>query len=123
MERLSEAAAAWGIDSDYVDARGRRQILAPDALALIVDAVAAHATPPRRGLLPPTIVLRHRRALRLDLPDLPHGRPVRWTVHKADKPFVGGDAEAQAFRLPDDLPIGTYRLRLTIPSEQGETRE
>lgn len=123
MDRLSEVAALWGIESDYYDARGHRRILPPEALARIVEAVAAHAPPPQRRLLPPTIVLRRGRPSQLDLPDLPHGAVVRWTVLAADKPVTSGQCEARAFRLPDELAVGTYRLRLTIPADQGETSD
>src|SRR5580704_16342560 len=102
MDRLSEVAALWGIESDYFDARGHRQILEPEALARIVEAVAAHATPPQRRLLPPTIILRQGRPSQLDLPELPHGAPVRWTVLAADQPVTSGQCETTAFRLPDD---------------------
>jgi 4-alpha-glucanotransferase len=120
MDRLSEVAALWGIESDYVDARGHRQILEPDALARIVEAVAAHATPPRRRLLPATIILRKGRPSQLDLPGLPHGALARWTVLAGDQPVTRGQFDATAFRLPDDLAVGTYRLRLAVPSDQGE---
>jgi 4-alpha-glucanotransferase len=121
MDRRSEVAALWGIDSDYVDARGHRQILEPEALARIVEAVATHAIPPQRRWLAPTIILRQGRPSRLDLPHLPHGAIVRWTVLAADRPVA--DRESAALRLPDDLPIGTYRLRLAVASDQGEASE
>src|SRR3984893_3055815 len=120
MDRLSEVAALWGIESDYFDARGHRQILEPDALARIVEAVAAHVEPPQGRLLPATIILRQGRPSQLDLPDLPHGVVARWTVLAADRPVTTGQFDTTAFRLPDDLPVGTYRLRLAVPSEQGE---
>ncbi|MGP0093597.1 MAG: 4-alpha-glucanotransferase [Xanthobacteraceae bacterium] len=123
MDRLSEVAALWGIESDYYDARGHRRILEPEALARIVEAVAAHATPPQRRLLPPTIVLRKGRPSKLDLPDLPQGSIVRWTVLAAGKPVTSGQFEVAAFRLPDDLAVGMYRLRFNIVSNQGETND
>src|ERR1700674_811064 len=120
MDRLSEVAALWGIESDYVDARGHRQILEPEALARIVEAVAADATLPQRRLLPPTIILRQGRPSQLDLPDLPHGVVVRWTLFAADRPVASGQCDTSAFRLPDDIAVGTYRLRLAVPSDQGK---
>jgi 4-alpha-glucanotransferase len=56
MSSLAELAARWGIESEYVDAFGQRQVVAPDALERILVAVGAwppdtadseaHAAPP-----------------------------------------------------------------------------
>src|SRR5438105_7599054 len=105
MDRLSELAAQWGIDSDYVDARGERRIADPEALAKIVDAVAADRVPPPERLLPATIIVRQGRPAQLDLPSLAHGVAVRWEILAADEPVAGGQLEATALRLPDDLAI------------------
>ena len=111
MDRTAERAAQWGIDSEYVDARGQPQKVDLEGLAKIVDAVAAdHAAPPRRWL-PATVFIRQIREPRIFLTGLPPAG-LRWVLLSVVGGVASGAVEEQNLRLPHDLPLGTYRLRL-----------
>src|SRR3954451_11624765 len=45
MESMSEQAARWGIEPDYLDAFGRRQSSDPDAVARLVDILSKDPAP------------------------------------------------------------------------------
>ena len=111
MDRTVERAAQWGIDSEYVDARGQPQKVDPEGLAKIVDAVAADQVAPQRRWLPATVFIRQNREPRIFLTGSPPAG-LRWEILSDDGRVASGAVEEQNLRLPHDLPLGTYRLRL-----------
>lgn len=107
MDRVSELAAQWGVDSNYIDAHGRPQTVAPEALSRIVSALAeSHAPAPRA--LPTTFVIRQNRNHRLGLPAELDGAEWR-LLHNHDE-RARGHVVQDGIELPHDLPAGCYDL-------------
>jgi 4-alpha-glucanotransferase len=120
MDQISERAARWGIATEYDDGLGRRRIVEPHVLALILDNIGASGEPARR-MLPQIAVVREGSDRRLRL-DLPAGGRVRWDV-SADKLVAAGESTQPAVALPEDVPTGCFRLRVTATSPDGERDE
>src|SRR5262249_4740633 len=118
MNDISDLAAQWGVASDYYDAFGRRKTVEPDVLAHIVDAVSSGRPHPAR-LLPETVVLRHGRGDRIPIAGGESGVSVTWEVACDDRIVARGDGGV----IAPDVPIGTYRLRITARTHDGEIRE
>jgi 4-alpha-glucanotransferase len=108
-DQVSERAARWGIEAQYRDAQGLQRTADPEGLARVMAVVGAGNRPPRR-LLPLTVIVRCGHRLRLRLKTA--GRtPVRWEIFSNAK-IAGGESASAAIELLDDLPIGTYRLKV-----------
>jgi 4-alpha-glucanotransferase len=123
MEPVAELAAQWGVDCDYFDARGQRQVVDPESLARIVAAVADRRDPPRPRLLPPCVVVRRGGDSSIDLPGLqPCGR-VRWEIVTPEETVASGISDTPPLRLPASLPIGTYDLNVAVATTTGEVSE
>src|SRR4051812_45598167 len=121
MDPLAERAAQWGVDREYRDARGELRTSPPDALAKILDALgSADASPD--SALPSTFILRRGRPLQPSMPDLPPDTVIGWRISSGTGPLAGGAAAPAEFALPDDLPLGTYQLRLTVASGGRQTQ-
>lgn len=114
MEHLADRAARWGVETDYVDAAGRRQIVPDEALRTVLDALSTSGPPPEPGLLPRTIVVRKGHPARLDLARRPAHAPVRWRVMADTTVIAQGGSPVRDCCLPSDLPVGTFRLEVTI---------
>lgn len=110
MDRLSELAAQWGVDRDYVDAFGKPQSVAPEALSRIVTALAGDRAPLARAL-PSTFVVRQGRDPRLALPAEFSG--AGWRVVQDGDVLAQGRADAGTMALPAGLPVGSFRLVLS----------
>lgn len=109
MDRLSELAAQWGVDSNYIDALGRPQTVAPEALSRIVSALEeSHASPVRA--LPASFVIRQNRDHRLFPPAQFGG--WEWGLLQDDAERARGHVHEGRIDLPHDLPVGCYRLRV-----------
>src|SRR5262249_41182907 len=90
----------------------------PDVLAHIVDAVSSGRPHPAR-LLPETVVLRHGRGDRIPIAGRESGVSLTWEVACDDRIVARGDGGV----IAPDVPIGTYRLRITARTQDGEIRE
>jgi 4-alpha-glucanotransferase len=123
MEAIAERAAQWGIDTEYTDALGNQKVVDPDALAKIVEAVAADRDPPKPGTVPPVVVVRSGRDARLDVSAVSKPFVIRWDITADGATVAGGSCHAEPCRLPDSLPFGTYRLRLQVSSPAGDRSE
>src|SRR3954447_3132904 len=111
MDRTAELAAQWGVDSEYVDARGQPQRVDTHGLSKIVEAVSSGHAPSPRRLLPSAVVLRQNREPRVFLIDAPP-QGLRWEVLGEGSRLAAGEVGGQDLWLPHDLPFGSYRLRL-----------
>jgi 4-alpha-glucanotransferase len=119
MDSLIERAARWGIETEYADAFGQRQAVAPAALERILGVLGA--TPPNGGILPPAIVMRRGQAPSLDLSRLEPDAAVRWEVVHDDVIVAHGEGLARDCRLPDTLSPGTYSLRIRAGTKNDAT--
>ena len=121
MDRIEERAARWGIESRYHDAFGRLREVEPEALSRLVELLARNGEPAQRRL-PRTVVVRTNREALLPL-DVPHGTRVTWTVTwtiAGKETIAQGEGEAPAVRLPADLPMGSFTLRVDFGGESEE---
>jgi 4-alpha-glucanotransferase len=126
--RLSRRAARLGIETQYRDAQGRQQMADPLGLARVIAALAGSKQPVRR-LLPATVIVRGERDLRLRLKT--GGRTtVRWEIRPAangsdapDATIAAGTAVASVIAFPADLPLGSYRLKVSAQSAGKERIE
>jgi 4-alpha-glucanotransferase len=124
VEQIYKRAARLGIETQFRDAQGLQQVAHPEALARVIAALAGGNQLTRR-LLPRTVVVRHGQGLRLSLSTDPRTE-VRWEIFPeanfstADlsdanlsiATIATGTSNAASLVLPDDLPLGTYGLRV-----------
>ena len=112
MDRIFERAASWGIETQYQDGFGRLRTVEPDVLSRLLDAIAPDGELAAR-MLPRTIVIRaqHDRTVRLAAAE---GLALRWEIFSEQK-IAEGRGISPLLMLPQELPIGIFRLRVTIP--------
>jgi 4-alpha-glucanotransferase len=123
MDSLAELAAEWGIEPSYVDGQGLLRTVDRDTLRAIVAVVSSGQRPPKPARLPPIVVLRRGRAAALALPDAGSSAGADWTVAAGDKRIAPGTADPGGWHLPEDLPIGTFRLDVDVKSLAGQANE
>jgi len=120
MTNVADLAAQWGVASEYFDAFGNLRHVNPGVLARIVDAISG-GQPAIPRLLPTTVVVRRNRTAHVNLHHQdPHCR-IEWEVVADGEVAASGSGQSAGFVLPD-LPIGTYRLRVTA-TWPGSRRE
>jgi 4-alpha-glucanotransferase len=113
---MSERAVRLGIETDYLDAFGRRRSSDPDAIARIMDILSQNGER-SPDILPQSMVIRDRRDRRLKL-DLPAQHEIAWSIAGPQR-AISGASVSPFLDLPNELPVGTYRLRATIRSPSG----
>jgi 4-alpha-glucanotransferase len=116
MESMSERAVRWGIETQYLDAFGKRRSSDPDAIASMVDMLSQNDGR-SSGILPQTLIVRDRPGRRVQI-DLPPQHEIAWSVTSAQHAINGASA-VPFLDLPNELSVGTYRLRATIKSSTG----
>jgi 4-alpha-glucanotransferase len=121
MTGISERAAQWGIETEYWDAYGRRCIVGPEVVERLVEVLSVAGDEAAR-IAPKTIVLRqgssHSR-LALNAPD--HST-IRWQI-SLDQGTISGEGVSPSIALPDNLPVGTFRLHIALTSAEGTQAE
>src|SRR3954471_23055052 len=120
MDSMSERAVQathWGIETEYQDAFGRRRSADPEALARIIEILSQTGKPPK-GMLPSTCVIRdgHERRLQLELAP---NHVIAWSMFSDGHVLTGANASS-FIEIPNELPVGAYRLRATIRSPGGD---
>jgi 4-alpha-glucanotransferase len=121
MDSLAERAARRGVDREYTDARGEIRSAPPEALEKILDALG-NGRAGQKTTLPSTLIMRRARGLRLSFPDLTPDTVIGWRITSGGRPLAAGSSEPPDFTLPDDLPLGTHRLRLTVAASGRQTQ-
>jgi 4-alpha-glucanotransferase len=120
MDRIYADAAQWGIETQYRDAYGHMRAVGSDTLKRLAGMLAGDREPAPR-LVAQTVVLRRGREKPLPVNAPPNAR-IRWEI-VAEERLAQGEAVASDVTLPHDLPLGTYRLRLTAALPDGERQE
>lgn len=118
LDTIDERAALWGIDTQFEDGFGEQRRAKPEVVARLLRALAVGGEPGRR-MLPRTVVLRRggRNAVRIEAPA---GLALRWEV-LADRTVATGSGSSPDLILPENLPIGLLRLRVTpVPGSLTE---
>ncbi|RED30549.1 4-alpha-glucanotransferase [Rhodopseudomonas thermotolerans] len=114
---LFTRAAELGIQTEFYDGQGHRHITPPEALALITEAMPQ---PAERRLLDRIVVIRRGETCRSEL-GVQAALPVRWRIIGEAATLADGVADERSLTWPQDLPPGSYRLRLSDAS--GHTEE
>jgi 4-alpha-glucanotransferase len=109
-------ASDRGIQTEFVDGQGRRRVTDAAALKIILDALPEHV--PHRLIHGP-VVLRSGQASQSELSPAA-ALPVGWEIAAGPTIIAEGKARQPVISWPDDLPQGSYRLRLTDASSCGE---
>jgi len=117
MDRIDERAAQWGIETNYHDAFGRLREVAPEVLSRFVQLLSGNGEPAQRRV-PSTVVVRSNREALLSLQALP-GTRVTWTI-EGKETIAQGVGEAPVVRLPIELPVGSFTLRIGFGDEREE---
>jgi 4-alpha-glucanotransferase len=119
MDDIIEQTLRRGIETEYVDAGGRRRVVSPLTLLRLVEAIPADRQA-RSRIFAPTIVARRGREVRLK----PSGRwqgSIRWEVFTSEG-IVVGEGATPGVALPGDLPLGRFDLRISFadPTKESE---
>ena len=80
MDALAERAAAWGVDPEFVDARGVLRHVDAETIRRVIDVVSAGEARPSPRLLPLAIVARRGRTEPIAFRELPSDAAFRWTA-------------------------------------------
>ncbi len=115
MDLLTKARE-FGIQTEFVDAQGHHRTTDAAALQVVLDALATQ--PPRR-LLKSAVAVRAGQQSITELGDLA-ALPIKWEVRSGKKTVAKGEAASRSIHWPSDLPVGSYRLRLTDSSSIRE---
>jgi 4-alpha-glucanotransferase len=118
MDDLLERARRAGIETQYWDAFGRLRHVAPAVLSRIVDVLGAGD---KRRILPHTIVIRGQAPHEIRLIST-QGLPFHWEI-LSDQKIAEGEANSPVVALPPALPIGIFRLRVTVSAPPGHVSE
>src|ERR1700694_2040575 len=113
---LFTKAKNLGIQTEFLDGQGHRHVTHADALKIILDALPVRA--PHR-FLQQGVVVRSGRPARTELS---HAAtfPVRWKIVAGLKVIAQGESHDRVIVWPSDVPVGSYRLRLTDASSSTE---
>ena len=113
---LFEKAKNLGILTEFIDGQGVSHITAETALKMIVDAFPARA--PSR-FIEDAVVIRSGQPARSELAEAAK-LPLRWKIDAGAGVIGDGETDGRTIVWPLDLPVGTYRLRLTDASKATE---
>ena len=120
MDSIFERAALWGIETQYRDGFGRLRTVEPDVLARLLDTIVPKGEFAAR-MLPRTIVLRAPcdGSVRVAAAA---GLALRWQIF-SDELIAEGNDVSPLLMLPQQLPIGTFRLRVAAATPAGQLIE
>src|SRR5262249_46694347 len=120
MDRMLERAAVWGIETEYWDGCGRLRVVEPAALSRLLGALEREPEFGQR-MLPRVVVIRagHDRSLQLAAAE---GLPLRWEIFSQQK-IAEGKATSPVLTIPPELPVGTFRLRVTVADSAAQRSE
>src|ERR1700730_12169185 len=118
MDDLAKRATEWGIEPEYIDARGERRTVELAALRRILAAIAGNREPPQHHLLPRTLVIR--RGSEFSLPfKPPEGARVHWRViGRTNVVLEGGDS---SWRPLSELPVASFDFTVSIDPPAAES--
>ena len=106
---LFAKAKELGIQTEFLDGRGRRHVTDAAALKIILDALPA---PVPYRLLTGPVVIRSGQPARTKL-KAAAALPLRWKIAAGPKVIAEGTTRQPVIAWPPGLPEGSYRLHLT----------
>src|SRR5271169_1994996 len=113
---LFTRAKELGIQTEFVDGRGHRNVTDAAALKIILDALPERV--PYR-FLGEAVVIRSGEPSRTAL-DQAASLPTHWMIVAGQRIIAKGEAPERTIVWPADLPEGSYRLYLTDASSSSE---
>jgi 4-alpha-glucanotransferase len=113
---LSAQARDLGILTEFFDGQGHRHVTDEIALKIIVDAFPVRI--PYRFVEGP-VVIRSGRATRTRLSEAVR-LPLRWEISSGPKVAARGESDQNIIVWPQDLPVGSYRLKFTDATSVNE---
>jgi 4-alpha-glucanotransferase len=113
---LSAQARDLGILTEFFDGQGHRHVTDEIALKIIVDAFPVRI--PYRFVEGP-VVIRSGRATRTRLSEAVR-LPLRWEIRSGPKVAARGESDQNIIVWPQDLPVGSYRLKFTDATSVDE---
>ncbi|HWX62640.1 4-alpha-glucanotransferase [Bradyrhizobium sp.] len=113
---LSAQARDLGILTEFFDGQGHRHVTDEIALKIIVDAFPVRI--PYRFVEGP-VVIRSGRATRTRLSEAVR-LPLRWEISSGPKVAARGESDQNIIVWPQDLPVGSYRLKFTDATSVDE---
>jgi 4-alpha-glucanotransferase len=118
MDRILERAALLGIETQFRDGFGRLRSVEPEVLSQLIGVVAAGHERSAR-VLPRMIVVRgdeHAPGVHVAVPD---GLALRWEI-LAEQRIAEGSAISPRLALPQELPVGLFRLHVAAANGLDE---
>ena len=113
---LSAQARDLGILTEFFDGQGQRHVTDETALKIIVDAFP-NRTP--RHIIEGSVVVRSGRASQTELSKAVR-LPLGWEIAGGGKVIARGVTNEGVIVWPQDLPVGSYRLRMTDAASADE---
>jgi 4-alpha-glucanotransferase len=120
MDRTLELAAAAGIETEHHDGLGRHRTVEPEVIMRLADALARVGGLDHR-LLPRTILVRGASDRSVTLA-APERLPFHWQV-VSEQGSIEGQGISPGLVLPEHLPDGVFRLRISIGSPPNDRTE
>src|SRR3954467_12948472 len=106
---LFEIGKAPGIQAEFLDGHGHRRVTDAGALKIVLEALP----PQERGpLIGQPVVVRAGDAAHATLLR-GASLPARWKITSGQKVMGENVAADRVVALPEDLPLGVYRLEVT----------
>jgi 4-alpha-glucanotransferase len=112
MDGIRNRAAAWGIETDYMDGLGRRREAKREVVSRLLAVLTRDQDRPAR-LLPRSVVVRGGEPQRIRVAG-PRGAALEWGIF-SDRSIASGTDVSPWLLLPPQLPPTVLRLRVTAP--------
>jgi len=113
---LFTQARNLGIQTEFIDGQGHRNVTDAAALKIILEALPARVPQP---LLNQAVVVRSGQPSRTELSQAAVP-PLRWKIMAGPKVMARGQTCDRVIAWPSDLCVGSYRLHLTDASSVTE---
>ncbi|HMH73477.1 MAG TPA: 4-alpha-glucanotransferase, partial [Bradyrhizobium sp.] len=113
---LFTQARNLGIQTEFIDGQGHRNVTDAAALKIILEALPARVPQP---LLNQAVVVRSGQPSRTELSQAAVP-PLRWKIMAGPKVMARGQTCDRVIAWPSDLRVGSYRLHLTDASSVTE---
>ena len=113
---LFTQARNLGIQTEFIDGQGHRNVTDAAALKIILEALPARVPQP---LLNQAVVVRSGQPSRTELSQAAVP-PLRWKIMAGPKVMARGQTCDRVIAWPSDLSVGSYRLCLTDASSVTE---
>jgi 4-alpha-glucanotransferase len=120
MQDIFERAARLGVQTEYWDAFGSLRNVEPQVLSRLVEVLSEDKSAAKR-ILPRSIVIRGDAIAEIALAGSA-GQPFTWEI-LSDQQIAAGQGISPFLKLEQRLPLGIFRLRVTITGPDGPYSE